>query len=466
MSRTATPSAVCQFASTLSHAAGTRLAAWLPLRWLRRVPTWLLLAAALMPVMVWYARRLNDGSDEPLGLLILLGTVLLAWRGRREFRASGRARFAGAVLVLASVLAINWLPPMLRAVLAIGGIVLWCGMRRHAGLVGLLVLSLPVVASLQFYLGYPLRLVSAAGAEWLLGEFGVVIWRLGVNLELAGQAVGVDPACSGVRTLWHAAVGCMALAAIHRVSWRMAMAGAMLAVVGVTAANTLRSAWLVMIETGRASDGGLGHGGIGLLCFLGLMAPLVWLMAGHARPAVIAGPSARPRYSDRLLLLAAALLAPLMQSRAVLPAYPAADTPPPQVFTFNGLTLPLQPLSATPAERAFAASFPGALDSFRWGEAQVILRRVTTATRQLHPSRDCLRAAGFEVSDATTVGTADGAEWSRFSAIRDGTRLVVHERIVSERDASTWTDVPAWFWSALRHPLNGPWRAETVIYQP
>ena len=26
-----------------------------------------------------------------------------------------------------------------------------------------------------------------------------------------------------------------------------------------------------------------------------------------------------------------------------------------------------------------------------------------------------------------------------------------------------WTDVPAWYWSALRHPLNGPWRAETVI---
>ncbi len=26
-----------------------------------------------------------------------------------------------------------------------------------------------------------------------------------------------------------------------------------------------------------------------------------------------------------------------------------------------------------------------------------------------------------------------------------------------------WTDVSAWYWAALWHPLNGPWQAETVI---
>jgi hypothetical protein len=93
----------------------------------------------------------------------------------------------------------------------------------------------------------------------------------------------------------------------------------------------------------------------------------------------------------------------------------------------------------------------------------VILRRVTTATRRLHPSGDCLKAAGYELGEASVVRSTDGGEWSRFTATGDGRRLRVHERIVSERDGSSWTDVPAWFWSALRHPLNGPWRAETVI---
>lgn len=66
---------------------------------------------------------------------------------------------------------------------------------------------------------YPLRLSSAMGAEWLLVAAGVVVSRTGVTLELAGQGIGVDPACSGIRMLWHALVAVMVLAAIHRVSW-------------------------------------------------------------------------------------------------------------------------------------------------------------------------------------------------------------------------------------------------------
>ena len=98
---------------------------------------------------------------------------------------------------------------------------------------------------------------------------------------------------------------------------------------------------------------------------------------------------------------------------------PAADAPAAVLhaaeFTFNGLTLPLESLPSTAAEQAFATSFPGSLSSHRWGENQVILRRVTTATRKLHPSRDCLRAAGFETIDSVTVRTSGGGEWSRVS---------------------------------------------------
>lgn len=465
MSHQPISAAVCQPSSAVSQSAAARWSAGLPLRWLRRVPGWLLLGVALLPMLGWYVRRLNDGGDEPLGLVVLLGALGLAWRERRGFHASAGERFGGALLVLGSVVSIGWLPPLLRAGPAIAGIVLWCGIGRRAGLVGLLGLSLPLVASLQFYLGFPLRVASAAGASWLLAAGGVVVSRSGVNLELAGQAIGVDPACSGIRMLWHAHVAVMALAAVHRVSWRVMLTGAMLAVIGVVPANVLRATWLAMIETGRCGDGGLGHGGIGLFCFVLLLLPLWWLMSRSARPADEFRPSAPPRYSDRLVLLAAAILAPVMHGRqAVAPNQPPIS-PPPGVFTFNGLTLPLESLPPSAAEKAFAASFPGALTSHRWGEAQVILRRVTTATRRLHPSRDCLRAAGFQTSDEVVVRTNADTEWSRFTASRGTTRLLIHERIVSEADGSSWTDVPAWFWSALRHPLNGPWRAETVIYQ-
>lgn len=163
------------------------------------------------------------------------------------------------------------------------------------------------------------------------------------------------------------------------------------------------------------------------------------------------------------LLAIAAVLAPLLALGT-----PRTPEPPdlgrgPEVFTFNGLVLPLHFLPPTEAETAFAKSFPGTLSSHCWGTDQVILRRVNQATRRLHPSGDCLRAAGFETTEAITVRLADGSRWARFSATRDGLRRTVYERITSSRDGSTWTDVSAWYWAALWHPLNGPWQAETVI---
>jgi hypothetical protein len=132
-------------------------------------------------------------------------------------------------------------------------------------------------------------------------------------------------------------------------------------------------------------------------------------------------------------------------------------------FTFDGVTLPLNRQPNSVEEIAFAKSFPGSLSNHRWGDRQVILRQVSVATRRLHPSRDCLRAAGFETTEAVTVSLRDGSQWARFYATRDGIRRTVHERIRSTCDGASWTDVSSWYWGALRRPLNGPWQAETII---
>ena len=432
--------------------------------WLWKIPWWVLLPPALMPATVWFVRRLDDGNDEALGLLVLALAAALAWRDRRSLRTSARARTFGAVTLLASVLTIGTLPPLLRAALAVAGTGVWFGLHRRPGALGLLVLSLPVVASLQFYAGYPMRLAAAEGAVRLLELGGIVVARNGVSIEVGGMAIAVDPACSGIRMLWHALAAAMALAAIHRVSWRAALTGGVLAVLLVIPANIARAAWLALDETGRFQATGLGHGGIGLVCFGVVLLPLWWMMAKRARPGEPAGPSALPACRDRVILIASAVLAPVFLIRSPEPGRVAAPAAPVATsFTFNGLTMPLDPLPSSPDELAFARIFPGSLASHRWGDGQVILRHVSKATRKLHPSRDCLRAAGYHTTDAVTVQCADGPEWSRFSATRGDSRLIIHERIVSEQDGSTWTDVPAWYWSALRHPLNGPWRAETVI---
>ena len=88
----------------------------------------------------------------------------------------------------------------------------------------------------------------------LLELGGIVVARKGVNIELGGMAIAVDPACSGIRMLWHALAAAMALAAIHRVSWRATVAGGLLAVLLVIPANVLRATWLALEESGRFKD--------------------------------------------------------------------------------------------------------------------------------------------------------------------------------------------------------------------
>ena len=423
----------------------------------------LLQLVALGPVLWWFGKRLNDGNDEPLGLLTLGLALALAWRDRRSLHASPCARTIGAVLVLLSVLGIHWLPPMIRAGLAVSGIAAGYGVHRRAGVLWLLVLSLPLAASMQFFLGYPLRVAAAEGAVRLLELFSVVVSRSGTQIELGGQIIGVDPACGGVRMLWHALAAAMALAAIHRLSWRATIIGGLLAIALVIPANTARAALLAVKESGRLSEMLLGHGGIGLASFAIVLVPLWLAISSRARPAF---PATAPVAAGRVeygLLVCAAVLAPLLAFGTPRTPAPPDLLPASSLFTFDGLVLPLHPLPPTDAEMAFAKSFPGTLASYQWGDDQVILRRVNEATRRLHPSRDCLRAAGFETTESITVTLGDGSRWARFSATRDGIRRTIHERITSGRDDSAWTDVSAWYWAALGHPLNGPWQAETVI---
>jgi exosortase/archaeosortase family protein len=418
---------------------------------------------ALSPVLWWFGKRLNDGSDEPLGLLTLGLALVLAWRERKSLHAAPQARVAGAMLVLLSVLGIHGLPPMVRGGLAVAGIATWYGWYRRGGLMGLLLLSLPVVASMQFFIGYPLRLAAAEGAVRLLELGSLVVSRSGTQIELGGKVIGVDPACSGVRMLWHALAAAMALAAIHRLSWRATVIAGFLAIALVIPANTVRAALLAVREIGHFPENLPGHGGIGLVSFGVVLLPLWIAISSRARPAL---PHHQPQPAGRaseVMLVCAAVLGPLLALTTPRTPGPAELGKPPSLFTYQGLTLPLRPLPQTGAESAFAKSFPGTLSSHHWGGEQVILRRVTVATRRLHPSADCLRAAGYATTDAFVVSQGDGSRWARFHATKDGLRLIVHERITSELDGSNWTDVSAWYWSAIRHPLNGPWQAETVI---
>ncbi len=171
-------------------------------------------AAALGPHWIWMIQRLRDGSDDPLGLLALAALAVLTWSLRSELRPAPRlgwlsvATFGtlAATLLRTGAGPLPSLPPLAAGLIAV--LALACGLlaflpKRVAALpvAGLAVLALPLLSSLQFYAGYPLRVLTAEASRWLLApSFSMV--REGTSLLVNGQLMIVDAPCSGVQMVW------------------------------------------------------------------------------------------------------------------------------------------------------------------------------------------------------------------------------------------------------------------------
>ena len=261
---------------------------------LDRIPPigWLALqAAALLPTGWWMARRVADGSDDPLGVLALGALALLVWGVRHELRCAPRLGWlavAGAGTLAATLLRtgigpLHALPPLLASLVAL--IALAAGLlavmpRRVAAapVLGLAVLALPILSSLQFYAGFPLRVVTAEASRWLLMPF-FEVQREAASLVVDGRLVIVDAPCSGVQMAWCGYfVACVVALWVGRGNrgflTRLPWVG--LVVLG---ANVLRNSVLVAFEGAGMPLGDTWHQTIGLVVLAAGCAEIAWLMA-------------------------------------------------------------------------------------------------------------------------------------------------------------------------------------------
>ncbi|MDM0055129.1 exosortase Q [Variovorax fucosicus] len=254
---------------------------------------WLALqAAALTPTWLWMAARLRDGSDDPLGLLALASLALLVWQLRHDLRASPRlgwlALAAGGTLA-ATLLRVA-LPPLAASLLAV--LALACGLmaflpRRVAALpvAGLAVLALPLLSSLQFYAGYPLRVVTAEASRWLLAPgFGVA--REGTSLLVDGRLVIVDAPCSGVQMVWFGYFTACAIALWAGGSDRAFLARLPAVGLLVLAGNILRNSVLVAFEAAGRPLAPWAHNAFGLLVLAAVCGGIAWAMTPRRTSAI------------------------------------------------------------------------------------------------------------------------------------------------------------------------------------
>jgi exosortase/archaeosortase family protein len=247
---------------------------------------WVTVAAATLacwPVWTWYAVRLAHLPGQ-LTVLVPLALALVLTLMRRAPAGAvtpGTGFATAAMCAYAAVF--HFVPPLVRALFAVvvlGAAVSAAAGRRgiRPGILLLLGLALPVVPTAQFYLGYPLRVVTGEASSWMLALAGYDVARAGAILDWGGRLVAVDAACSGVRMLWTGLFVAAAIAAARDFGWRQTIALAGVAVAAVLAGNVIRTVALFFPESRLVELPSWAHDGIGLVCF-GLMVAAIILLS-------------------------------------------------------------------------------------------------------------------------------------------------------------------------------------------
>ena len=247
---------------------------------------WLaLLTVALWPTWWWMAQRMVDGSDEPLGALALAALGCLLWHNRLRLRAAPRLGWQFLALigvVLTTALQGHW-PDLLLALLgllslAAGLIAFLPSAVAMAPVLGLSVLSLPLLASLQFYAGFPLRLVTAEASRWMLALTHTVE-RSGSSLIVDGQLIVVDAPCSGVQMAWLGYFTACGVALASQRNNRSFLLRLPVVSALVLLGNVLRNTALVALQASGIHLGAWGHDAVGLLVLAVVCASIAWAMS-------------------------------------------------------------------------------------------------------------------------------------------------------------------------------------------
>jgi exosortase len=244
-------------------------------------------ALAFWPVWRWYFARTTDGSDEPWGLAALVAALALTWPFDRRLRIDARDSLLVVAIgfTLLYAILVPFAPPLVRSIVAMAALACsWVSItdarQKAPVVVALFVLSVPVIASMQFYAGYPLRAITTTASTGLLNAFGMGVEHAGTTMTWQGRSVFVDAPCSGVRMLWAGAfLACLLVAQRATVSWRGLLTALLLVLPIALAANAIRAALLFLLETRPTPPPAYLHSLVGVVTFAGAAVSLVALEA-------------------------------------------------------------------------------------------------------------------------------------------------------------------------------------------
>jgi exosortase/archaeosortase family protein len=234
-----------------------------------------LVVAATWGAWRWYVERVSAAPEEAASLALTIAFLAVLGFLRRAIPAESRSipmmRIALQLIAYAAGHAL--LPPIGRAALAVTATVFTLHVvafreRPPVAFWGLVALALPVVPSLQFTLGYPMRLLSAALTIVLLRAQGLEVARQGTFLVWRDEIIQFDAPCSGVNMLWAGLLLTLMGCVLYRLAALRAMLAVALCVALSIPCNVLRASSLFYVEAGLVPQGPAWlHEGIGLAAF-------------------------------------------------------------------------------------------------------------------------------------------------------------------------------------------------------
>ena len=229
---------------------------------------------AVWPVWIWFVGGSLDRSNDSASLLAAATALIVVWRAPPAATVRWPLALPAALLAVYAGATAWGLPPASGALPAFAALAalasVWrLGRRLDAALLGLCMLALPLAASLQFYLGYPMRVLAGTLSVAMLRMSGIGVVREGAMLAWGDQLISIDAPCSGVKMLWAGMYLACALALSYRLTFLRTVAALLMACGVIVAANALRASALFYSESGLVRLPEWGHQATGVVCFAG-----------------------------------------------------------------------------------------------------------------------------------------------------------------------------------------------------
>lgn len=239
------------------------------------------------PTVVWYQARMLDGSDNNWGLMALLVAIVVSVKKKKKIHSThylkinlGLINLMLLVYIVSIVFSFYTLIQMMIVTILLSSVLSQWGNRSRInfGIVGLMLLSLPLFASLDFYLGYPLRYFIGLLSSYLLNLHGLGIRLEGVSMLFDDKVILIDGPCSGIKMMWTGSFLTFSFIAYFDLNLKYSIKLSLISFAATLTANVFRICALFYVESDILGSLKWMHETVGIVCYS--MAVAVILYSG------------------------------------------------------------------------------------------------------------------------------------------------------------------------------------------